>query len=162
MRQIMILGVTAAAAAVTGACSDDHGDDDDGTSYNCLEETRADEFVLGLTKPGEQGVYEFKLLSADPAPPARGDNLWQLEVSTIAAPVAPVSDATLRVTPFMPDHSHGSGKTVLVTPMTAGQYQLEPVNLWMPGLWEVTIQAEAAQTGGTQRDRVVFRFCLPS
>jgi YtkA-like len=163
MRQLMILGVAAATAATAGACSGGHGGDDDDTSYNCEEETRDDEFVLGLSKPGEQGVYDFKLLSADPAPPARGDNQWQLEVSTIAAPVAPVAGATLRVTPFMPDHAHGSGKTVIVTPMTAaGQYQLDTVNLWMPGLWEVTIQAEATQTGGTQRDRVVFRFCLPS
>lgn len=162
MRQILIFALTTAAAATAGACSDDH-DDDDGTSYNCLEETRDDEFVLGLTKPGEQGVYEFKIVTAEPATPARGDNRWLLEVNTTAAPVAPVSGATLRVTPFMPDHSHGSGKSVLVTPMTAaGQYQVEPVNLWMPGLWEITIQAEATQTGGTQRDSVVFRFCLPS
>jgi hypothetical protein len=148
----------------TGACSDDGGGhDDDGTSYNCAAETRADEFVIGLAKPGELGVYDFKLLSSDPAPPSRGDNTWTVELNTMAAPAAPVSGATLRATPFMPDHAHGSGKTVIVTPMTAaGQYQLEPVNLWMPGLWEVTIQAEATSGGGTQRDRVVFRFCLPS
>jgi hypothetical protein len=160
MRHFLILGVVLA----TGACSDDGGDDDHhGESYNCVEETRDDEFVIGLTKPGEMGVYEFKLQSADPAPPARGDNTLVVEINTMAAPVAPVSGATLRATPFMPDHDHGSGKDVLVTPMTAaGQYQLEPVNLWMPGLWEVTIQAETATTGGKQQDRVVFRFCLPS
>jgi hypothetical protein len=159
MRHFLILGVVLA----TGACSD-HGDDDDhGMSYNCAEETRADEFVIGLAKPGEMGVYEFKLLSSDPAPPARGDNTWLVEINTMAAPVAPVSGATLRATPFMPDHDHGSGKSVLVTPMTAaGQYQLTPVNLWMPGLWEVTIQAETTVGSGKQQDRAVFRFCLPS
>jgi hypothetical protein len=151
---LMILG----AALAAGACSDDGGDDDDGTSYNCAAETRDDEFVTGLAKPGEVGTYEFKLLSSDPTPPSRGDNTWVLQLSTIAAPVAPVTGASLRVTPFMPDHAHGSGKPVIVTPMTeAGQYQLDPVNLWMPGLWEITIQAET-----TTRDRVVFRFCLPS
>ena len=159
MRHFLILGVVLA----TGACSGGGGGDDDGTSYNCAEETRDDEFVTGLAKPGELGVYEVKLLASDPAPPSRGDNTWTVELSTVVAPVGPVSGATLRATPFMPDHAHGSGKTVLVTPMTAaGQYQLAPVNLWMPGLWEVTIQAEATGAGGTQRDRVVFRFCLPS
>jgi hypothetical protein len=141
-----------------GACADDGGGDDDGTTYNCAAETRDDEFVLGLAKPGDSSRYEFKLMSADPAPPARGDNTWILQLSTMTAPIAPVTGASMTVTPFMPDHAHGSGKTVLVTPMPeAGQYKLEPVNLWMPGLWEVTILATGAET-----DQVVFRFCLPS
>lgn len=144
------------AALATGACSDD-GDEDD-LSYNCATETRADEFVLGLTKPGESGRYMFKLVGADPAPPARGDNSWVLGVETTASPAAPVTGAPMTVTPFMPDHEHGSGKTVTITPMTnAGEYKLEPVNLWMPGLWEVTVQVTGAQS-----DRAVFRFCLPS
>ena len=152
MRQFLILGALLAA----GACSDDNTADDE--SYNCAAETRDDDFVLGLSKPGESSRYEFKLMSADPAPPARGDNTWILQLSTMAAPATPVSGETMSVTPFMPDHAHGSGKTVIVTPMTdAGQYKLSPVNMWMPGLWEVTIQ-----TTGTQTDRVVFRFCLPS
>ena len=153
MRLFLILFVVLAA----GACADDGGGDD-GTSYNCAAETRDDEFVLGLTKPGDSSRYEFKLMSADPAPPARGDNTWILQLSTMTAPIAPVTGASMTVTPFMPDHAHGSGKTVLVTPMPeAGQYKLEPVNLWMPGLWEVTILATGAET-----DQVVFRFCLPS
>lgn len=144
------------ATLATGACSDDGPADD--TSYNCAAETRDDDFVLGLTKPGDSGQLSFKLITADPAPPARGDNSWILELDTMAAPAAPVTGATMSVTPFMPDHSHGSGKTVIVTPMTeAGQYKLEPVNLWMPGLWEVTITVS-----GAQPDRAVFRFCLPS
>jgi hypothetical protein len=154
MRLFLILGVVIAA----GACSDGGDSGDDETSYNCAAETRDDDFVLGLAKPGESNHYEFKLMSADPAPPARGDNTWVVQLNTMVTPIAPVSGATLSVTPFMPDHAHGSGKTVIVTPMTeAGQYQLSPVNLWMPGLWEVTIQASAPQS-----DRVVFRFCLPS
>ena len=39
-----------------------------------------------------------------------------------------------------------------------GQYELAPVNLWMPGLWETTISASSA----TGTDSVVFRFCIPS
>jgi hypothetical protein len=153
MRLFLFLGVVLAA----GACSDD-STADDSESYNCAAETRDDEFVLGLTKPGESSRFSFKLVTADPAPPARGDNSWVLELDTMAAPPAPVTGAALSVTPFMPDHQHGSGKTVTVTPMTeAGQYKLEPVNLWMPGLWEVTIQVNGAET-----DRAVFRFCLPS
>ena len=114
--------------------------------------------MLGLAKGGESSRYEFKLMSSDPAPPARGDNTWVLQLSTMAAPATPVSGASLTVTPFMPDHSHGSGDPVIVKPRTeAGQYELSPVNLWMPGLWEVTIQVN-----GSESDRTVFRFCIPS
>src|SRR5689334_21622560 len=156
MRQFLILGVLLAAGA--SACADDGNSGDDDTSYNCAAETRDDDFVLGLSKPGESSRYEFKLMSADPAPPARGDNTWVLQLNTMIEPVTPVSGAIMSVTPFMPDHQHGSGKSVIVTPMPeAGQYKLSPVNLWMPGLWETTIQVN-----GTDSDRVVFRFCLPS
>jgi YtkA-like protein len=156
MRLFLILGVVLAAGA--SACADDSNSGDDETSYNCAAETRDDDFVLGLSKTGESSHYEFKLMSADPAPPARGDNTWVLQLNTMIAPVTPVSGASMTVTPFMPDHAHGSGKTVIVTPMTeAGQYKLSPVNLWMPGLWEITIQTSSAES-----DRVVFRFCLPS
>jgi hypothetical protein len=152
MRPVLISGLVLAL----GACADDGGSD--GTTYNCMDETRDDEFVVGLTKPGESSKLEFKLMSSDPAPPSRGDNTWVLQVSTMASPAAPVSGASMTAVPFMPDHTHGSGKTVTVTPMTeAGQYKLEPVNLWMPGLWEVRIQVT-----GTDADRVVFKFCLPT
>jgi hypothetical protein len=151
---LVSLGLGIALAA--GACADDEPEDD--TSYNCMAETRDDEFALGLSKPGESSRYTFTLVTADPAPPARGDNTWVLRLDTMAAPVAPVTGATMSVSPFMPDHSHGSGKTVTITPMTeAGEYKLAPVNLWMPGLWEVTVQVSGAQS-----DRAVFRFCLPS
>jgi len=151
MRLFLILGVVLA----TGACSDDEGDDD--TSYNCAAEMRDDEFVIGLAKPGESSRYEFKLLSSDPAPPARDANRWVLQLSTMAAPATPVTGASISVTPFMPDHAHGS-ESVIVTPMTVpGQYELFPVTLWMPGLWEVTLQVNGAES-----DRAVFRFCLPT
>lgn len=152
MRTLLVLGLI----SILGACADDgHGDD---TSYNCAAETGDDEFVVGLAKVGVSDRLEFKLMSSDPAPPSRGDNTWVLQLSTMAAPVTPVTGASMTVTPFMPAHKHGSGETVIITPLTeAGQYKLEPVNMWMPGVWETTIQVS-----GAAGDRVVFRFCLPS
>lgn len=158
MRPQFALTFAGALAVGAGACSDHDHDDDDGTSYNCAAETTDDEFVVGLAKVGESQRYEFKLMAADPAPPSRGDNAWTLQLSTMAAPATPVAGATLTVTPFMPAHEHGSGKTVEVTPLTeAGQYRLSPVNLWMPGVWETTIRVT-----GAEPDRAVFRFCIPS
>ena len=157
-----ISGFAIVLAASSGACnSTAHGADADDGTYNCATETRADTFVVGLEKPGEAGKLDFKLLEATPAPPARGDNTWKVQVNSMAAGVAgnPVGGATMTVTPFMPDHAHGTPIQVIVTPMTTtGDYQLSPVNMWMPGLWETTMQVQA---GGVS-DTVVYRFCIPS
>lgn len=152
MRTLFVLGLL----STLGACADDGGGDN--TSFNCAAETNVDEFAVGLSKVGASNRLEFKLMSSDPAPPSRGDNIWVLQLNAMTAPGTPVTGATMTVTPFMPAHEHGSGKTVTVTPLTeAGQYKLEPVNLWMPGVWETTVQVS-----GADGDKAVFRFCLPS
>jgi len=126
----------------------------------CLTETRADTFVVGLDKRGTSGTFDFTLMSGDPAPPARGDNTWILQVSTMVSGVvgAPLTGASMTVTPFMPDHGHGTPIKVNVTETaTAGQYQLSPINLWMPGYWETTVKASDSSSS----DTAVFKFCIP-
>ena len=157
-RTLAAIGVTA-ILSVAGACAgpSGHGDDDD-TSYNCAAESRDDEFVVGLEKPGASGRLTFTLMAASPAPPSRGDNTWTLQ---LAGGGDPVGAAAITVTPFMPDHQHGTPIEVGVTAAaTAGEYMLAPVNMWMPGLWEITI--DAARTAGADGDHAVFRFCIPS
>ncbi len=154
MRSLIALSLLAACGG-----SGSSADADDGT-YNCATETRADTFVVGLEKQGQAGALDFKLMSANPAPPARGDNEWILQINSMSAGVVgnPVSGATMTVTPFMPDHQHGTPIPVKVTAMPdAGQYKLSPVNLWMPGLWQTTI---TVTQGGS--DKVVYSFCIPS
>jgi len=145
-----------------GACADNGGSTGDDTgSYNCAAETRDDDFVVGLEKQGNAGTLDFKLLTADPAPPARNDNTWTVQINSMAAGVVgnPVAGATMIVTPFMPDHQHGTPIEVKIEALaTAGQYKLSPVNMWMPGLWETTITATA--NGST--DAAVYRFCIPN
>jgi len=150
-----------ASTLLLAACGGGGSTTPDAEVINCATETRADTFVVGLEKAGDAGALDFKLISADPAPPARNDNTWVVQVNAMASGVvgAPVDGATLSVTPFMPDHQHGAGKTVIVAPATApGQYTLTPINMWMPGLWETTIDAASA----SGNDSVVFRFCIPS
>jgi hypothetical protein len=152
MRATLILGL---GACLLGACSGNTMADD--TTYDCAMETRADTFVVGLEKLGNAGLLDFKLMDATPAPPARDDNTWVIEIDMAGG--APVSGAAMVAVPFMPDHQHGTPIAVHITPeATPGQYKLTPVNLWMPGLWETTIQA----TAGTTSDTVVYRFCIPS
>jgi hypothetical protein len=140
------------------ACgTDDHGDDME--EVDCAKVTGVDTFVVGLEKAGMSGLYNFRLMSATPAPPARGNNDWVVQVNAMNAGVvgAPVEGAMIKVTPFMPAHQHGTGVPIVITPMTEpGQYQLAPVNLWMQGVWETTIRA----TLGATTDSVVYKFCV--
>ena len=146
----MLLILTALAL---GACGgDDEGGDDD--AVNCALEDRADEFVVGLARTGAAGLT-FRLMSSMPAPPSRGNNTWEIEIVDGAG--APVLGAAVSVKPFMPDHQHGTGVRAVLTEQGEGRYQATPVNLWMPGLWEITVGARPA-TG--QPDEVVFRFCV--
>lgn len=152
------LSITFVSLVSLAACAGDHHGGDDSESYNCETETRDDEFVVGLTKMGNANQLSFKLLSATPAPPARDDNTWLLQLD---ASTGPMANATVTVTPFMPDHQHGTPIAVEVEAMpTAGQYTLSPINMWMPGLWEITISATAAEPAVD--DSTVFRFCIPS
>lgn len=138
------------------ACGE--GEGDDGASYNCATEERADDFVVGLSKVGEQQRMTFTLVSFDPAPPQRDNNHWTLKLETMPSPGTPVTDATMTVRPFMPDHKHGAKDPAKIMPGgEPGIYELDPINMWMPGLWEVTIQVTGADS-----DRAVFRFCLAS
>ena len=143
------------AVVCLAACSDDAPPPDD--EVDCDQVTTDDEFVVGLNKLGEDSVFGFTLMSGDPAPPIRGDNIWVIQVD---ASSTPVDGATVRANPFMPAHGHAAGKPVRVEPVAgaAGQYQLSPVNLWMPGVWETTIEV----TSGTTVDQVVFSFCIDS
>jgi hypothetical protein len=137
------------------ACGTDSGDD--GMEVDCTMVTGADTFTVGLEKMGQGGTLDFKLLSATPSPPARGDNSWVVQINQTASGAAPLEGAQLQVTPFMPAHQHGSPIMVQITPMPdAGQYKLEPVNLWMPGVWETTIRASA----GSSTDSAVYKFCI--
>lgn len=158
MRALSLVPI--ALGSLAAACgADDHGGDDGG-SVNCAAEPDQDDFIVGFTKPGIGATLDFQLVSLAPAPPARGDNEWVIQVNALAGGTvgSPVNGATIAATPFMPKHGHGTPIDVEVEPMTAdGQYKLSPVNLWMPGLWETTVEVSSA--GGT--DMVVFKVCIP-
>lgn len=148
--------IALALTLFAAACSSDGSKGDDGESYNCAAETRDDTYVAGITKPGQNNKVSFKIVDAMPAPPARGDNVWTLELKTVGG--TPIQGAAMIVTPFMPDHQHGTPTDVVIEPMQLeGQYKLSPVNMWMPGLWETTIQVN-----GADADKAVFKFCIPS
>lgn len=143
--------------AACGSGDDAPADIDAG--YDCEVEMRDEEFTAGMEKTGTKGLT-FRLVSSDPAPPERGDNAWVID---IVNGDGPVDDGHVEITTFMPDHQHnGSLDDVAEVDATEpGRYSHDEVNMWMPGMWETTIEATpAGGTNPTDTDFVVFRFCL--
>jgi hypothetical protein len=79
------------------------------------------------------GTYRVEIRTAPAQPPLRGDLDLQLRV--LDANGAPVDDLALTVVPWMPTHGHGASVVPSVTPQGNGAYNVEHVDLFMPGRW---------------------------
>jgi hypothetical protein len=149
-----------APALALAACGGGDPPPDADEALACLTSGRGEMFTVGLDHPGRAGMLDFKLMSATPAPPGRDFNTWVIQVNAMSggAVGAPVSGATLTVAPFMPDHQHGPGayQPKIQAMPEAGQYKIEQINTWMPGYWEITVEARA----GAVEDSAVFKFCI--
>lgn len=133
-------------------CSDSG---DDAPPSRCAEETRALTYEPNMVVVGDASVVEIQVVEASPAPPDKGDNSWLLEVRDATTSTG-MAGVDLTIVPFMPDHGHGSPITPSVTPAEGeGRFQVDDINLWMPGLWEVRIDVTGSAT-----DRVVVPICI--
>lgn len=141
------------------SCSSDGGGGDtpapnvdDGARITCENDPR-DVYVANLQKAGRSGGLDFVLAESSPAPPSRGRNTWTIKVLDTSGNA--VAGAKITLTASMPAHGHSSPTVPVVTPM-GDAYSIGPVSLFMPGLWEVTVEAEA----GGVRDQTTFSFCV--
>jgi hypothetical protein len=151
----------AALAAVAGCSSSSSsggatspGANDDSGVIGCGGDKRAEAYSAGMGQKGTGGIFRFELANANPAPETTGTEVWTLKVTDAAG--AAVTDATFPVMkPWMPEHGHGTS-TVTVTNNHDGTYTLDPMYLYMLGLWEIDITA--ASSG--KSDSTSFYFCL--
>jgi len=153
--------VLSAGFVAVAACGGSDAPPDADEAFACMASMRGDLYTANLERDGAAGLLHFTLVSAAPAPPARMLNTWVLQVNAMASGQvgAPEDGAVMTVTPFMPDHQHGAGAyTVGVTGLGNGQYTLSDINTWMPGYWEITIEAQV----GSVHDTVVYKFCIPA
>jgi hypothetical protein len=136
--------------------SDTHDDTETGETgaSDCAAETRDDDFAIGLNKSGS--AVQATFVSADPAPPIKGDNTWVLTFSDLEG--QPLSGLDIVAIPMMPDHGHGTPIAAMVTALeTPGQYEITPVNLFMAGYWQITFDVTLPDDG---QDSVMFGFCV--
>ena len=144
-----------AVSVVVAACGGGGGGDDMGDDYDCMLEEDDDTFVVGLEKVSPSGL-RYRLMSADPAPPQRGDNHFVVHLLDAAG--APLAGAALGVVQYMPAHGHGSSVPVVITESITviGEYDVNPVNLHMKELWQIFMS-----TSENDADEVMFAFCIP-
>ena len=162
MRPLVLPLATAVVAACGGGSAPPPDADE---ALACINSGRGEMYSVGLEHPGKAGLLDVKLMSANPAPPGFNDNTWVIQVNSMSAGVvgSPMDGATILVTPFMPDHQHGPGAyTPQVMELTTpGQYQISDINTWMPGYWEIALDAVVPGTSPVE-DSAVFKFCIPA
>jgi hypothetical protein len=142
------------------ACSGDPAAPDAGVedTVSCEQDPRVDDYQ-GLAKAGDLGVLSFRLAQAEPAPPAKGNNTFRLDITDSSG--NPVAGA-LKVDLKMPDHGHGTSVKPKVSfdPAT-GEWTVDPLYLFMPGVWRIQLEAyDGAATTGTPLDRTALFFCI--
>jgi len=156
------------ALSVLAACGDDDDGDDsaggmahphvDGGSYPeapCPESTP--EFRIGLQATGEEGAVVAQLIDADHIPPRKNRNDWTIDL--LNADDMALEDAELTMArPFMPVHGHDGIYEPEVTALDEpGRYQVDGLNLWMTGPWQVQLTVASESAGD---DYIVFNVCV--
>ena len=137
--------------------SGSHHDSGHGTHSETCGET-GETYTAGMSHTGDLKAVEFVLVAADPAPPDKGENIFTVSISDVGSGVG-IDGATVIVTPYMPEHGHGTNPADFGTEATgdAGTYQSEAIDLFMSGLWELTF---SASSGDAVLDETTFTFCL--
>lgn len=128
-----------------------------GISIGCRA-TDGDRYEPGLVKIGSAGLFDFTLVSSTPAPPALDDNRFVVRVSDAEGNAV---GGDLRVALDMPEHGHPSPKQPDIRfDAETGTFLLDPMRLFMVGLWRITFDFESAGSDPPLADSAVFEFCI--
>ncbi len=133
----------------------------------CANETRVDEQLLDDPRVTPDGAFIVTLIQAEPDPPEKATNTWGFSITTIQGD--PIPDASLQLTPVMPDHGHGTSPKhfAAVYDDASDLYLVDGFSLSMAGFWEVTATvANNTEPGSEQADtafesaEIVFALCV--
>jgi hypothetical protein len=170
---LLATAVAAAGCGSSGVSPADAGDD--GAAFATCLESHQNKSVMpyapGVTDMSSGGTYKAVLVdnqpgspgdNRPPGPEVKGTNTWNVQI--MDAQGTPVDGLTVGVSPYMPDHRHGTSVPAVTTPQGGGSYQITPLYLYMTGYWEVTLdlQQPADDAGAPAHDEtVVFNLCIP-
>jgi hypothetical protein len=121
-------------------------------------------YTANMVLPGKDGVYTFTLVQAQPAPPDLNGNVWTFEIADKTGAAPDVSRVIAY--PFMPLMGHPSDQTPTVTANADGSFTATDIDLFMPGLWTITLEVTQPDAGapvnGTPliTDEAVYSFCV--
>lgn len=101
------------------------------------------------------GRLTLSFVDGEPMPPIVGNNSWSFRLELDGEPLADASSG-ITVTPFMPDHGHGTPTAVNVEEEHAGTYRFEPVHTRMAGYWEMRVDVESDDVSA----KLVFGVCV--
>jgi hypothetical protein len=163
----LLVALLPVAASSLSGCSDDAQPDagsssaDDGVDLGDGPDPEpvdcggaAEDFMLGKSKATPDGVLTVAIVAAEPAPPRVGSNAWTVLLSDASGVAMTGADVTF--TGWMPEHGHGLSSVPLTRELDGGRYEIRPINLFMPQLWEFGVVV----TQDEQRDIVRFSFCV--
>lgn len=156
MRTLLVFSMVVLAAVVAGCSGDDEqpaGTSGTPPATGCAADARKDVYTAGLAKAA--GALSVKLVESRPGPPIKGTNAMTIEILDAAG--QPVDGAMVTVTPWMPDHAHGSAVKPVITPTGGGKYEVEKVYLAMAGLWQIKVSVQPPSGG---LEEATFQFCL--
>lgn len=98
---------------------------------------------------------KLTFIDGEPMPPVVGNNSWLFAFELDGEPFEGAAE-DITVTPFMPDHGHGTPTAVVITETSAGTYQFEPVHTRMAGYWEIRVGVHTAALD----TELVFGVCV--
>jgi len=154
--------VVFALLLVGAGCGSSSEDDADlgatGDSVSCQMDPRLDAYTGSLDKPGELGVLSFHFADLEPSPPAKGLNVFHVQVNDGAGTPMP---GEIGVELYMPDHGHGTSVEPIIETEEPGAFTIRQMFLFMPGVWRISVDAyPGAVEDGPELDSVRLYFCV--
>lgn len=161
LRSGVALGASLAAlAACSSPSSPAAAPDAAGGVIGCANQ--GDTYAANMQKPGQMGMYTFTLNQAAPAPPSLNVNVWTMKIADAAGKSPDVTQLT--ALPFMPLMGHGTNQTPFFTANSDGTFSVADIDLFMDGLWTVTLSITTPAAGGSTKgsvvDTAVYTFCI--
>jgi hypothetical protein len=119
----------------------------------CSKDPRVTPFASGLKAQSTSGRLVAEIINGFPSPPVRGSgdagmNYWIVRLTMDGGPV----QGDIVVLAEMPDHGHKSPKVPKAIPNPDGTYTVDPLFLFMGGVWEISFSVGL--------EKAMFSLCV--